>query len=174
MFVSDRDKDGKCANSGKAAEVAFMEIAKKKGCYIKSFAPNTLEQKRHSDILLDFNGREVRVDVKAVKSISRGEDDSKLPIWIEFMNVAGNNGWIQGGADFLAFEMPDHFMIIKRESLLKWCKENINFDKIVSSSKLAYKKVYRRFRRKDLIAYVFRDDISHLIYRKWKKVEAPN
>jgi hypothetical protein len=169
MFVSDKDKGGKCAAVGRAAEESFAKIAQSKGCFVKSFLPHTKEQKGHSDVLLDFGGKDVRVDVKAMKNLSRGEEGVELPIWIEFKNVRGGDGWIYGNSDFLAFEMPDHFMVIEREKLLGWCEENVDFETVVSSSKKAYKKVYRRFRRKDLITYVFREDISHLIYRKWKK-----
>lgn len=169
MYVNKNDTDAKCAKNGAKAEDRFVEIVKKKKIDFRKAEKE--EQKRFIDIILKINNKVVGIDVKAIKNIKRGIEDSEFPIWVEFKNVWGGRGWVFGSADFIAFERPNNFIIIKRKSLLNWCVENIDFENKVTNPKNAYKKVYTRRGREDLITYVKYSDISHLIYRKWNKVE---
>ena len=84
-------------------------------------------------------------------------------IWVEFKNVNGNKGWLFGEATTIAFDMPElaGFVVVDRKDLADYCKENVDFSNTVSR-KHAYKKVYRRHGRQDLITKLCLEDLQTL------------
>lgn len=55
-------------------------------------------------------------------------------VWLELMNVNGNAGSLYGKADYMAFHLPDKFLIQKRELCLNYAlhyrdgKESLPYD----------------------------------------------
>jgi hypothetical protein len=91
-------------------------------------------------------------------------------IWCEFKNVAGNPGWMYGGAKIIAFDMPEEggFSIVDRVELKDYCEKNVE-DVSVDSKADAYKKKYTRKDRSDVITKLTLLDIRELqSYRIWK------
>ena len=91
-------------------------------------------------------------------------------IWCEFKNVAGNPGWMYGGAKIIAFDMPEEggFSIVDREDLVDYCEANVE-DVFVSHKRDSYKKKYTRKDRKDVITTLSLNDLKGLLsYRVWK------
>lgn len=108
------------------------------------------------------NSRRWGVDVKG----------NNLPdeIWCEFKNVAGNPGWMYGGAEIIAFDMPEEggFSVVSREELKDFCEANVE-DVFVSHKKDAYMKKYTRKDRDDVITILNLLDIKSLdSYRIWE------
>ena len=99
----------------------------------------------HVDYWLAYNGNgKWGVDVKG----------NNLPdeIWVEFMNVRGNDGWLYGKADIIAFDIPEEggFSVVDREDLKVFCELNVE-DSFVTSKADAVLKKYRRRDRLDII-----------------------
>jgi len=91
-------------------------------------------------------------------------------IWCEFKNVAGNPGWMYGGAAIIAFDMPEEggFSIVDRVELRDFCEENVE-DVFVDNKHAAYMKKYSRKDRSDVITKLNLLDIRSLkSYRIWK------
>ena len=113
---------------------------------------------------MEYEGKEGKwgVDVKG----------NNLPdeIWCEFKNVAGNPGWMYGGAKIIAFDMPEEggFSVVDREDLVSYCEANVE-DVFVSHKRDSYKKKYTRKDREDVITTLTLNDLKGLLsYRVWK------
>jgi len=111
---------------------------------------------------MEMGGKRWGVDVKG----------NNLPdeIWCEFRNVNGNPGWMYGGANIIAFDMPEEggFSVVNRDDLRLYCEQNVN-DETVSNRRDAYKKRYTRKDRKDVITIIDLNDLKLISsYRVWK------
>ena len=117
----------------------------------------------HIDYWLAFNEKgKWGVDVKG----------NKLPdaICVEMKNVGGNPGWLHGGAKIIAFDMPEEhgFSVVDRLELREWVDQNVELE-VVQDKKDAYRKLYTRKDRQDVITKVILQDIRSLeSYRVWK------
>ena len=117
----------------------------------------------HVDYWLAYDGEgRWGVDVKG----------NNLPdeIWVEFMNVRGNPGWLYGGASIIAFDMPEvgGFVIVNRQDLADYCERTVE-DTIVSDKRDAYMKKYRRNDRQDLITKLKLLDLNKIeSFRIWE------
>jgi hypothetical protein len=88
-------------------EVALGEIL---GDYFLSTPVQ--DRKDHWDVAIKF-------DVKSIP-----HEDS-MPYkhglrWIEAANVNGDDGWLLGSANFIAFEEPDYWIFVPRKKLKDW------------------------------------------------------
>ena len=144
------------------AEVRFLRSARAKGLFVTKSSRNE-DMHQHIDYWLAMAGQQSRwgVDVKG----------NNLPdeIWCEFKNVAGNPGWMYGGASIIAFDMPEEggFSIVDREELALFCEKHVK-DEAVTNKKDAYLKKYTRKDRQDVITILKLHDIKTLLsYRVW-------
>ena len=117
-YRNSLDKSGECSKNGKKAEDTFLAIVRGKN-YIHDAREATLaEQKQHIDhVFKRSDGREIRVDTKAMKKVSRNDNKFRTDlVWVEFKNVRGDIGWLYGDAELIAFDMPEMicFLILKR------------------------------------------------------------
>lgn len=149
-------------STGRVAEIRFQRAAEAKGLEVEKSSKND-DIHLHVDYWLayDGNGR-WGVDVKG----------NNLPdeIWIEFMNVQGNPGWLYGGAEIIAFDMPEvgGFVIVNRLDLADYCERTVE-DTIVSDKRDAYMKKYRRNDRQDLITKLKLLDLNKIkSFRIWE------
>lgn len=148
--------------TGRVAEVRFIRAARKKGLLVTK-SSHTEDRHEHIDywLALSRDKRKWGVDVKG----------NNLPdeIWCEFKNVAGNPGWMYGGATIIAFDMPEEggFSIVDRQELAFFCEKNVS-PEIVTDKKEAYLKRYTRKDRKDEITILKLHDLKTLVsYRVW-------
>ena len=144
------------------AEVRFQRSARSKGLFVTKSSRNE-DMHQHIDywLAMSESGSRWGVDVKG----------NNLPdeIWCEFKNVAGNPGWMYGGATIIAFDMPEEggFSIVDREELALFCEKNVK-DEAVTDKKNAYMKRYTRKDRQDVITILKLHDIKTLVsYRVW-------
>lgn len=148
--------------TGRVAEVRFVLAAESLGFQVMKGSRKD-DMQLHIDYWLRYgNSGEWGVDVKG----------NNLPdeIWCEFKNVAGNPGWMYGGAKIIAFDMPEEggFSIVDRVELKDYCEKNVE-DVSVDSKADAYKKKYTRKDRSDVITKLTLLDIRELqSYRIWK------
>jgi len=165
------DFSGKCSEVGETAEDLFQKIAWDKGWSARSATRK--EQLQHIDFHLynDESLKEYKVDVKARKKVKRTDSNiNDELIWVEFTNVAGREGWLNGLADYIAFEQEDHFIIFDRLGILNFCKKKVNFKNRVTQSKDAVYNIYQRSGRKDEISLIPLNDLKkHLGYSTWPK-----
>ena len=149
--------------TGRVAEVRFQRAATHLGFQVvKSGRKDDMHM--HIDYWMQYEGIDGKwgVDVKG----------NNLPdeIWCEFKNVAGNPGWMYGGAEIIAFDMPEEggFSIVDREDLASYCEKNVE-DVFVFDKRDSYKKKYTRKDRQDVITTLKLLDLKSLdTYRVWR------
>ena len=148
--------------TGRVAEVRFVRAAKELEFQVMKGSRKD-DMQLHIDYWLRHgDSKRWGVDVKG----------NNLPdeIWCEFKNVAGNPGWMYGGAAIIAFDMPEEggFSIVDRVELRDFCEENVE-DVFVDNKSDAYMKKYSRKDRSDVITKLNLLDIRSLkSYRIWK------
>ena len=163
------DFTGQNQISGENAESTFEQIALKKNLKIKK--ATIKQQLSHIDfILTDKANKNFLIDIKSRKRISRSaESFSDDLVWIEFKNVAGNQGWLYGASDFIAFEREMDFIIVPRKSLVLLCERIVSNIRVDKSKDCLYKK-YSRKDRKDELSLIKMDDIlKNIKVSIWEK-----
>ena len=138
---------------GNDTENLFISACTKLGySCIKSDIKTDIYQ--HIDFFIDRPNGRVSVDVKGKNTI-----DS---IWVEFKNVKGNQGWLYGKANYIAFDMPElnGFVMVGRNELKDRCEQII--EKVFVSKNEAIRKLYTRMDRMDVIAQIQLNDIKDL------------
>jgi hypothetical protein len=110
---------------------------------------------------IDVKIGDITVDVKGIKRYSMKDAEANPEIhWVEFQNVNGQKGWMYGKADYIAFELVNEFLLIKREDLYNFCKEKI-VDRKVKDTKGFY-TLYSRKGCKDVLSLVLTEDLLKL------------
>jgi hypothetical protein len=71
----------------------------------------------HYDFVVENRPANYTIDVKAMKSIRRGDPLCPIIIVSEWKNVRGKKGSIRGSATHMCFEGPHSFCIMRREVL---------------------------------------------------------
>lgn len=149
-------------STGRVAEVRFVRAARHLGLTVKKSSREE-DIHEHIDYWLAFNDKgKWGVDVKG----------NNLPdeIWVELKNVRGNPGWLHGGAKIIAFDMPEEggFSVVDRLELREWVDQNVELE-VVQNKEHAYRKLYTRKDRQDVITKVILQDIRSLdTYRVWR------
>jgi len=164
------DKTGECIESGLGAEQIFDQIAESKNLEVKN-ARRRENIHKHIDKYITQESETWSVDIKARKKTSRSDSSAQDDwIWIEFQNVKGNNGWLYGEADNIAFETQDSFVIVDRNSLVDYVENAVDMGKPVRKSFLAKYKTYRRAGRNDLLTMVelskIVENCNHFVWEK--------
>ncbi len=164
------DKTGECLQTGLGAEQLFDQIAASKHLEVKNAKRRDNIQKHIDKYVTDDVGT-WSVDIKARKKTRRSDDNAQDDwIWIEFQNVRGNTGWLYGEADCIAFETQDNFVIVKKDSLIKYVEGAVDMGKSVKYSGEAKYKTYRRAGRNDLLTMVELSEIkNNCEYSIWEK-----
>jgi len=162
MYVNNYDSTEQCALRGQSAEVLFERWLRNNRDYRKA----TLEEQyKHIDFVIrSIHGDEITIDVKAPKKINRNDKSTSEDIlWVEFVNVRGDKGWLYGDNDFIAFYIQKEgiFYVIETSKLASLCESLCNQGYTNSSKDALYKK-YTRAGRKDVISMIKFDDIKTL------------
>lgn len=109
----------------------------------------------HWDVQIDGK----KYDVKSVKRLNRHDPrPDHLRNWLEFKNVHGEQGWMYGKADFIAFETPDGFIIVDRLKLVDYAELIMKDEPMIYPTKVDY-KFYQRYNRKDVILPIHTVDL---------------
>ena len=120
-------------NNGLAGEKRFDELAEKRGCLIIEANRRDNMIRKIDRYVIDEEGILKSVDVKTMKRTSRSDANAQDKwIWIEFNNVNGNDGWLYGEADYIAFErkkdpgekFPWSYLANKKIAIWHKIKEN--------------------------------------------------
>lgn len=119
---------------------------------------------RHIDLFWTTpKGIKVSIDVKGERKNKRGDKDTDNKIqWVEFVNVNGDNGWLRGGADYIAFMHAKEVLFVRRDRLLEFATAKVRGKEISSDLPKEPYVPYRRNGRKDVIAKVLRRDLVGL------------
>tara|TARA_R110000822_G_scaffold145919_13_gene284877 strand:- start:746 stop:1210 length:465 start_codon:yes stop_codon:yes gene_type:complete len=141
-----------------------QEYSRKVGLETETLFKNVMESRgntvtkssRIDDIYkhIDFYVNDFSVDVKGSRHLDC--------IWLETVNVQGNDGWLKGKADFIVFDVIElkSFCVFNRKELLSFT----NTINEITDSKYDFLKLYSRTKwdRKDQLIKCRYDDIKHL------------
>lgn len=155
---------------GGKAEDLFENLAKNKKLKIEK--ASLKQQLSNIDfIITNANNKKTFVDVKACKKISRlSENSNEDFVWIEFKNINGNNGWLYGVSDFIAFERKADFVIVPKKPLILLCERIVNKTIKVDKTSEALYSIYSRKGRKDEISLIkMKDILDNIKTTIWKK-----
>jgi hypothetical protein len=148
---------------GKLAEKRFICLCK--NLNIKCVKSTDYEDiYEHFDYRIWINNVEYKIEVKAAKPKFRKDVDIDYDNqWIEYYKVIGKIGWILGKADYIAFELKNGFILIKREDI----KNLVDFKMIGRDHEYGSDNYqwYRRPNRKDYSIYVPMLDLKTLKYK---------
>jgi hypothetical protein len=129
--------------------------------------------------LINGSKRIEKIEVKSIKGITRKGGISFDYTWIEFYNVNGNIGWINGKSDKIAFEIIDGFLMVGRADVKKLVEDMIKDNDVdindfygfsdseydIIKNKTALERIYKWYRRRgriDVIVLVPIEDIKTL------------
>lgn len=158
-FKHSLDKSGECADSGFSCEEKFKLLAEKQGYEVVVVGREM--QFSHVDFILKMGGNQWKFECKGRKKIRRADEDFADHItWVEFKRGDGKNGWLFGSADQVAIEQENEFIIIARKDLLKLAEKLVDRTKTVDKAFKAHNVSYRRFNRRDEIAYIDTSEIK--------------
>lgn len=96
-----------------------------------------------------------KVDVKTSRRFNKEDiDPNDAYVVLEIKNVKGNEGSLYGQAQFFAYEIGNYFYLVSTKALRLWVSIMVDMDDYVSSVREAYKKVYTRNGRDDLMTII--------------------
>lgn len=139
---------------GTKAEQRFFDICRGRGYKIR---PATSYENRVKHF--DFEVQSYKVEVKAMKAPRRGMAPDPNMIYVELKNVSGSSGWLYGDADFLAFEQPGGFLMVRRRELVQLA-ERMRPKCRVSRVSGMYNTLYSRANRDDLVMVMHKNDLA--------------
>jgi hypothetical protein len=150
---------------GKIKELEFSKLFEN---VIHSGKKQDIEE--HWDVEIDGK----KFDVKGLKKISRNDTDkNEFYHFIEIRNVNGNQGWMYGKADFIAFETHDYWVIVDRLKLRDYIEGKVSKTLVKTPDESLY-CCYRREGRLDIITMVKTIDLMVISDEIIKKKEGIN
>ena len=166
------DTDGSCRENGLSAEQQFSKIATEAGfrCEKASFGFDV----RHVDFFL-YKDDELckKVDVKARKRLSRQDSDVQDKLCFVEVRSASPTwpSWLDGDADFIAFERENDFLLTPRLQLKELVAELCDLTAFTKKSGDCLYKAYRRWNKPhELVTLVkFEDILVGTDVEIWKK-----
>lgn len=171
MFKSKFDNRG-CVEIDKEATHLFLIQCVKRG-WKATKATKKQDMFEHWDWEISKDRESMLIDIKGLKRINskdKTQDDSK--IWLEYENVNGDPGWLQGKADFIAFLTNEGFIFVNRTKLLEHSWKLVNWAQPPKESVRDKKihTVYQRSQwgRKDVIAMITKEELLSLPHATWE------
>lgn len=104
----------------------------------------------------DFN---VKFDVKKIRSVDEWGEANY--VWIELMNIKGNEGWLYGKSDYIAFETLSYWVIVETKKLREFIAERVTNPELLMDKKELY-RLYRRAGRLDKLVMLPILDICYM------------
>lgn len=144
---------------GDNAEHRFRVCVARSGGKIVAKASKTQDMFEHWDFLVGFGNKRYRIDVKAMKSLDRGQPVQDDLVCCELHGShQDNKGWLFGGhADIVAFEVGRGFILVWRQALCRWLKDNVDLTKKVNRSSSAVNGAVYNRRDSELVTWVPRE-----------------
>ena len=141
---------------GKQSEYRFSEAIQSMGMVCRKSSRND-DIYNHIDFYIEDSATNdfiASVDVKGGNFMHT--------IWVELQNVRGNKGWLYGKASVIAFEIPEigGFSCVLTKHLRGYVEQNVS-DKFTAKDK-AYKNLYTRKDREDIITSLSLDDLKEI------------
>lgn len=169
-MVNEKYNNEEYQQQGIKGEKNFEITAKECGWSIIEATKNQ-DYLLHIDFIIEGFNKRFTVEVKAMKKISRSDDDYQDEwIWLELRGSNYTPGWIYGGhADLIAFEQSDCFILVDRKKLIKLISEKVDPMKRVDRPFKAHYKAYSRKDIGDLVTLVHRDDILDIMELRFEK-----
>jgi len=155
---------------GQNAENLFAITARKHGWTVEP-ASSSGNKHEHFDYIMSKDGRSLKVEVKSRKRMGRQDVDVQDEhIWIELHGVReGDQGWLHGNADLIAFELKKSFRLVRRTDLLELVQRLVDFETTVGKSREALYKLYSRSGRFDSLTIIRAADLSRITSLEWTK-----
>ena len=103
---------------------------------------------KHVDFWWDSprKGR-IGIDVKGLNKNKRGDNEYDDSIhWLELQNVKGNDGWLKGKAEYIAFRTNTNIIFVNREKLLIFALESIKNKEVVYDTPMECYVPYKRLK----------------------------
>ena len=148
--------------NGKIVEQGFIDLVVKPNHNVVR-PTDQQDINEHWDVEIDG----VKFDIKGFKKINRVDDQVNYDIhWVELKNVNGDSGWLYGLADYIAFEIKDEWLIVKREKLVSFVDDVLQ---LVMVDKPELYKMYSRYGRYDVITLIQTEDLEKITTKRVKK-----
>ena len=109
----------KCFKDGWDAEKRFINS------YLTHIKYPTKQQDiyEHWDVqgvCIKISDKELKFDIKSSGKLREFNHKKPLKeVWVEGKNISGNDGWLRGKADYIAFEREQTWFIVNRKDLLE-------------------------------------------------------
>jgi len=129
------------------------------------------DMNEHWDVKGEFKGKTFKVDIKNMKKFNRKDPEVQDDMaCIEYVNVLGNLGWIQGQADYIVFKRKKYsWLVVNREELWNFLKKKLEDRNYSKTEKQWFEPkepyaTYDRsfFGKKDKFCWVPFEDIEKL------------
>ena len=94
----------------------------------------------------------IGIDVKGIKKKNRNDSEYDDTIhWIEIKNVNGENGWIYGNSEYIAFRTNTKIIFVKNTVLQKLSEDKVVLKDLVFKNPKECYVPYQRWGRKDVV-----------------------
>lgn len=136
--------------------MGFLSEGKKKESFFSSHLKSFSVSSVHEDMTEHWDLKmETRIDVKGLKKIKRSDlFTNENYHFIEIINVHGKLGWLYGEkVDYFAFETNHYWILVKKETLQEFVKNNVSKIQVDSTDKALY-CFYSREGRKDKMTLI--------------------
>lgn len=160
-----------CQQMDKTATDLFLNCCKVRGW--NTIKANKYEDIReHWDYRLEKNNTEYLVDVKSIKRVNSQSDIDDSLLLVELKNVNGNPGWLVGKADYIAFQVKEGFLLVKREKLYQLTRNLMDFNQEpVQSTKNKKRHIWytrSQWGRNDKFAYLSKAEVLKITSTFWR------
>jgi hypothetical protein len=120
-----------------------------------------MKSDRNTDIYDHIDYFVARVNDETSVDVKGGNHPNT--IWVEFKNVHGNEGWLYGKAEYIAFDMPElgGFVMVSRTDLARLAEKIV--EPVFVSKQEATRKYYQREGRQDVISRLELTDLQKLV-----------
>lgn len=160
-----------CKEMEEDSTVLFLKLAKAKG-WIAKEANSYQDRIEHWDVQLDKKTASHKVDIKGLKRIDSWKEPDDSLLLVEYSNVSGNNGWLRGKADYIAFLVKEGFAFVPRVKLLEYTSSLVDWasEPLPSPRNKVKHVLYQRSQwgRKDLFVYLTKKEILSLKTICWR------
>lgn len=155
---------------GTQAEQSFETIIESSPDTFGGYRSATNKEERfgHFDYVVDefYGVKNARVEVKATKAPSRGQQADSTILYIELRSVGGHPGWVFGQADFIAFQLNDGFVVFKRPELAAYTRQRTT--SFIRAKKSGIPNtLYGRPERNDLVAILNTNETTNSLRNFW-------